>query len=555
MRWRIAPVLLLAGLAGAQQAPTRSPLPRGEYKITGQVINSVGGQPLPSLDVSITSAQQRDQVQHTVSDDRGHFAFLNVAPGKYALEARGHGFVNQAFKQHEGFSTAIAVGPGLVSEGLVFPVNPDASISGNLTDEQDEAVREGQVLLFVNGLENGKQGIQLAAQATPDDTGHYRFSHLAPGKYYIAVLAQPWYAQHQPGITSVSADESGQAEAPRSDLDVAYPTTYYAGATDESAATVITLKAGDRFTADVQLRATPALHLLINSSAQKSPPSAGLPQVTVTPNLQQRLFGSYETYVAGATTSYSSGGMTHLELTGVPPGHYVVSFPSSDGKEAREQEMDIASDMELDPAGVSNASVTITGTVHIEGSTTFPQVRYIRFENHENGDVFGTNVDQHGEFELQHPVAKPGLYEISSFNMGGYYVSSVTATGGKVSGHTLQLAPGSSVKLSIGMSKGLGTVDGTVLRDNKPVAEAMVVLVPQEPGRNLARVRRDQSDSDGTFTLASIVPGKYTVVAIQNGWDLEWSNPEVLKPFLANGEPVEVRPEGKYQIKAKAQGK
>jgi hypothetical protein len=152
-------------------------------------------------------------------------------------------------------------------------------------------------------------------------------------------------------------------------------------------------------------------------------------------------------------------------------------------------------------------------------------------------------------------VAKAGVYEISSFNMGGYYISNVSGIGAKISGHSVQLAPASTVKLNIAMAKGLGNIDGIVLRDNKPVAEAMVVLVPQEPGRNLARFRRDQSDSDGTFTLQSIVPGNYTVVAIDNGWDLEWSNPEVLKPFLASGATVQVEPDGKYRMKVKAQAK
>jgi hypothetical protein len=34
--------------------------------------------------------------------------------------------------------------------------------------------------------------------------------------------------------------------------------------------------------------------------------------------------------------------------------------------------------------------------------------------------------------------------------------------------------------------------------------------------------RRDQSDLDGTFSLHGVIPGTYTVVAIDNGWDLDW---------------------------------
>ena len=38
--------------------------------------------------------------------------------------------------------------------------------------------------------------------------------------------------------------------------------------------------------------------------------------------------------------------------------------------------------------------------------------------------------------------------------------------------------------------------------------------------------RRDQSDLDGTFTLQGIVPGRYTVLAIEGGWELDWSERE-----------------------------
>jgi hypothetical protein len=51
----------------------------------------------------------------------------------------------------------------------------------------------------------------------------------------------------------------------------------------------------------------------------------------------------------------------------------------------------------------------------------------------------------------------------------------------------------------------------------------MVLLVPAagDIGRE-ARV--DQSDSDGTFTLPRTRPGKYVLMAIEDGWDLEWAD-------------------------------
>jgi hypothetical protein len=81
----------------------------------------------------------------------------------------------------------------------------------------------------------------------------------------------------------------------------------------------------------------------------------------------------------------------------------------------------------------------------------------------------------------------------------------------------------------------------------------MIVLVPADAADNQVLFRRDQSDSDGTFTLANVVPGRYTVLAINNGWELEWAKPEVLKKFMALGEGVIVEARGNYSVKVKVQ--
>ena len=81
----------------------------------------------------------------------------------------------------------------------------------------------------------------------------------------------------------------------------------------------------------------------------------------------------------------------------------------------------------------------------------------------------------------------------------------------------------------------------------------MILLVPQDPENNLPLFRRDQSDSDGSFTLSSVLPGRYTLLALENGWDLRWGDAAVLKPFLANGEPIVVDTKGNHNVRVKVQ--
>jgi hypothetical protein len=81
----------------------------------------------------------------------------------------------------------------------------------------------------------------------------------------------------------------------------------------------------------------------------------------------------------------------------------------------------------------------------------------------------------------------------------------------------------------------------------------MVVLVPRDQTGNWSMFRRDQSDSDGTFTMREVLPGSYTVIAVENGWDLDWASSAALQPYVRNGTPVEVTGEGKLNVKVQLQ--
>jgi hypothetical protein len=95
-------------------------------------------------------------------------------------------------------------------------------------------------------------------------------------------------------------------------------------------------------------------------------------------------------------------------------------------------------------------------------------------------------------------------------------------------------------------------VEGTAKRAGSVSAGAMVVLVPKNPDVNRDLFRRDQSDLDGTFVLHGVVPGSYTVVAIDNGWDLDWSQPGVIAAYLKRGRTIQVGTENGRPIQIAA---
>jgi hypothetical protein len=135
----------------------------------------------------------------------------------------------------------------------------------------------------------------------------------------------------------------------------------------------------------------------------------------------------------------------------------------------------------------------------------------------------------------------PGQYELVVFAPDRqYFIAQITSSDAQISGHLLTITPGANVSVAASLITNTESVHGFVKNGDKGFAGAMVVLVPKDPINNPDLFRRDQSDLDGSFQFNSVVPGFYTIVAIQDGWDLDWSQPAAMVSYLKNAEAVEV---------------
>jgi hypothetical protein len=103
----------------------------------------------------------------------------------------------------------------------------------------------------------------------------------------------------------------------------------------------------------------------------------------------------------------------------------------------------------------------------------------------------------------------------------------------------LTVPAGASLAVALSIAEGSVTVEGFAKRNGKPVPGAMIVLVPKDTEGGSDRLRRDESDLDGSFILKDVIPGSYTVMAIENGWDLEWGEPAALTQYLKHGQTVD----------------
>jgi protocatechuate 3,4-dioxygenase beta subunit len=558
MFWRIVCCSILAVSVMAQDRPGPATAPA--YQISGVLVDAITGQPIHHARVAIAPVTRRDGYAIMVTGEDGRFAFPNLAAGKYALNAQRRGYLAQAFNQHDHFASSIAVGPDLDSGNLVFRLPPECMIFGKVSDEAGEPVRGGQVRLYRSESTNDEPGTRLYRQGMTNEEGLYHFGHLPPGKYFVVVVAQVWYAQrpvpesqsfsemHSDGFLRHGPNQGSYPEEQgMSPLDVAYPITFYPGVTEAGAATPIVVKSGDRFSADLSLQPVPALRIRVPATEARSGPSAGRVN-----NLQlhSRLFDDLPVTVPVETRLLPSG---EMEVVGVPAGHYQVEMSDgrNDPKAAKSGEMEISSSGEINIEQVKS-SVAVTAAVQLDPGTAVPLQGYLQLYNTRTQEYVDEQVSGAGEIEFKRPI-RPGTYRFSLNNSSGEFVKTLSATGATLSGRILEINGPGPVKLNVTVARGATPVEGVALRDGKPLAGVMIVLVPSDAAHNQVLFRRDQSDSDGTFTLRSVVPGKYTLLAIENGWDLEWLNPAVLKPYLAGGEVLHVQPNGKYEVKVKVQ--
>lgn len=526
-------VLLLASACNAQQIPGNS---RQTFEIDGRITNALNGDVVRGGRVGLAPTTQHMAVQVTEAAPDGSFAFHHLAPGKYTLIAWARGFPQQDFEQHGMYDSAIVVGPDKISTGLLFRLRPEASISGHVIDEHNEPVRNAQVFLFEDRLDTGHRHIASRARAQTDDTGEYHFGHLFPGTYFIALTAQPWF--HQFVSTSMRADGSRLPLDPA--LDIAYPVTYYPNVTDADSAGAIVLRSGDHIAADFALTPVAALHVVIRDAN-----SGGLGQISA--SFRQQVFGQTESFVQPRYEMTNSG---TWEISGLAPGSYSVQFQSRGTPgSAGVQELDLRDNAEIDPSQ-SSMSEPIDGHVMFEAGSP-PSQSLVRLQDLTSGRGRLFPVSEKGEFKITD--IGPGRYSVNLLNSPGFVVRAISATGARVQGQTLEIVGSQPVQLSVIASHGTATIDGRALKNGKPLMAAMIVLVPTDPADNYSLFRRDQSDSDGTFTLREVVPGNYTVLAIENGWDLPWADPDTLRRYLAKGTPLQVRGAGEYKVEVTAQ--
>jgi len=535
--WTLAVVAAFA--VPAQQ--TAQSASSGLFRIAGTVVNAATGEPVHHAAVAALSEEDSHTVAAVESDSEGHFSLDGLPAAKYQLTASKRGFRTSFYDEHDEFNSAIVTGPGQDTDHLTFRLAPGGTVHGIVIADGGEPVEGARVMLF-RKQQDGRTGGRVNRQdaASTDDTGAYEFTGLAAGEYLLAVTAEPWYALHR--SVSRTRQQAAAAADPAAELDVAYPVTYYDSTTDEASATHIQLTSGSRVEADIALHPTPALHLVV-ATPRKEDGSI------VRAELRQTIFGTVVGAQSAGFLDASETGTT--EFSGVAPGHYELA----QGDPPRVVELDANTSEQVDPT-LGAPAVAVHGTLLASGAVS-------------SGGARGAVAPYLGECSLSLDPADPGLHQIpiqapcmhGSFSFaavpagrwqligegGGSVlpIGSITTAGKLLRGNLISVQD-RPLSMVVTVNQAGTRITGFARREDhgasagKGVSGVMVVLVPKEMAAMEGMARRDQSDSDGSFSLRNVVPGAYTLVAIEDGWTLDWAQPEVMARYLPGGLAVTV---------------
>ena len=257
------------------------------------------------------------------------------------------------------------------------------------------------------------------------------------------------------------------------------------------------------------------------------------------PELDQQIFGSSQP-MGSARISYElsgvgdqTAGIATLQFSGVAPGHYSVDIERTNGDRQQELGIDVGGDHDVIDLSAQKPLVNISGLVGVVHGGGLPTGLHISLVPHE--DEIGATVPVQPDGSFHFRGMQLGTYKVVVSSNTTVAIDQMRASGGTVDGHLLE-TKSLMESLAATLIEGTTTVMGVAGRmDGKPASGVMIVLIPNNPRAERDLFRRDQSASDGSFIFRNVIPGEYTVLAIEDGWTLDWTDPAELNRYLAKG--------------------
>ena len=522
----LRPGILVIGcacLALAQDSAT----PPDKASISGKVLNSVTGEPVRKAEVALFDLNpQHDQRRPSpgggavITDAAGHFEFKPLPPGNYGLVASRDGFASPNARGRPKM-LRILLARDEEHNDAVIHLQPLGAIAGRVLDDDGDPLRNIDVQLLHYQYTASGRRLETRAGASTNDLGEYRIYDLEADKYFIRAT---------PPVMG------GRGR-------VALGIAYYPGTPDPAAATPIDLGPGE------QLR---GMDLTLHPGHVAS--------------IRGRILNPGSDMSVGLS-SFSTNGSTNsntsvedkdgkFELTGIQPGPYVLTAQAVTAGVTYVAHM---------PVQVSTADLEgielrllppmeIHGQIRIEGKSGV-QLAHLHVTLDAEGrlmDLDSEPAREDGAFVIRD--VQPESYRVSVAAPDDLYLKSVRWGDRDVTQSGFEVSQGAAdSQLAILLSANGGRLEGTVEDDDsKPVAGALVALVPSGAPPPKTLFKWGAADPSGHFNLTAIAPGSYKLYALEDADPNQvMYDPDFLKPMESQAESVDITEGSRKSVELK----
>jgi Carboxypeptidase regulatory-like domain len=544
--WSACCVLWLASGAGAHgqfiglagQAPGQAPSQK-KVRLSGTVVNAVTGEGIWKAKVEIYAGEPLA----VFSGSGGHFEFENVQEGQWQVVARKPGYFGEQELAHGAYRPKVfAVNEN--SGEITVNLTPSASIAGHVVDDKGEPVESAQVEVIARVLQNGRRIWQARGSANTDEEGEYSISSLIPGDYYLRI--RPVVAGGLPRLPGHGYDE-------------VYSGCYYPSAPTQDQAAPVHLTGGQQAQADFTLLRVRAYRVFGHVAMSEN--QAGL-----------NVFRGDED--TGISAPVLKGG--RFILAGLAPGQYSIvarQYNAPQGPGLYGEQM-----VTIGQADVNNVEILVQQPQSIPVQINVVKTR----ESGSNGlvqlETFSQPGPQHGQpvngpsvpignvaLEPTDPAlfqrhfaqlnpnnpgseeplalkgAFPGVYRVIAQPFQPYYIESMRSGSIDLRDQPLTITPGGAVApIQITLRDDSATLTVKVNEGGQPAPGGALLVMPTSHTAETIQPMYWMGGSG--LGLGGLAPGDYRVYAFDSIEDLEYANPEAMRNYSSQSQPVTLGP-------------
>jgi hypothetical protein len=505
-------LLLVAAFCSAQiDSPEEQ-----KFTITGTVVNALSGEPIKRALVEVYAQQPRA----IMTDADGRFQFETVQRGSYSVQARKPGFFSESEITRGRRNPPVLLNNG--NQSVTIKLYPEATISGTILDRDGLPVPQMMVRVLTRQIESGRARWAAVQQKLTVEDGGYRVPGLMPGSYVI--VAGP-YSPETPFENGKKRPEG-------------FRETFYPAGNDLASAQKFQLTPGQKLEADFSIMPEPLYKIHGSYSGDVTSVNVSLMPATL------GVFGG------SIGVRLLDGNQFESEWT--PPGQYRLIANANDstghavaGNVPLTVNRDVLNahialqrmvtiPIEVEPHQVSTTNKERFPGLHRAIGSDRAQLGYMQIRATDPW-MYGAVLSGAVAANSVIPNVGAGRYDVQVMMNTPWYAESVSRGDADLLTEDLVVTAGGEQQ----PIRVVARDDAAMVKirlEGPPSASATLLIVPNKG--NSSHVSELQVVVGGETYIPPQPPGDYTLLALDDASDLEYTNPEVLAPYLSRGTHV-----------------